>query len=231
MTAQSDELGIEVLTKGDGDIAQSGMRVTVHYEGKLVDGTEFDSSVKRGQPFDFVLGRGQVIKGWELGVEGMAIGEKRKLTIPPELGYGDRGAGAVIPPNATLVFEVELLGLAEAPTLREASPEDLKAAQAEGVLIIDIRREDEWRQTGIIEGAETITAFTEAGQLHPEFQNKFFALVTNPETPILLYCLAGSRSENLGNALLEQLGFTDVRHLSGGIQSWQNSNLPTVEYQ
>lgn len=231
MTAQSDELGIEVLTKGDGDIAQSGMRVTVHYEGKLVDGTEFDSSVKRGQPFDFVLGRGQVIKGWELGVEGMAIGEKRKLTIPPELGYGDRGAGAVIPPNATLVFEVELLGLAEAPTLREASPEDLKAAQAEGVLIIDIRREDEWRQTGIIEGAETITAFTEAGQLHPEFQNKFFALVTNPETQILLYCLAGNRSENLGNALLEQLGFTDVSHLSGGIQSWQNSNLPTVECQ
>ena len=229
MTTQAaDDLGIEILTKGDGDKAQIGQRVTVHYEGRLTDGTMFDSSVKRGQPFEFTLGRGQVIKGWELGVEGMAIGEKRKLTIPPELGYGERGAGDKIPPNATLVFEVELLGLAEAVVLGQATPDDLKKAQADGVVVIDIRHEDEWRETGIIEGAETITAFTETGQLHPDFQRRFFGLVQNPETPIMLYCRTCNRTGSLGNALIDQLGFSNVTHLTDGIVGWKKDGHATT---
>lgn len=97
------------LAVGEGEAAKAGDRVQVHYTGWLLDGTKFDSSVDRGQPFVFPLGAGRVIRGWDEGVAGMKPGGKRKLVIPPDLGYGDRGAGGVIPPNATLVFEVELL--------------------------------------------------------------------------------------------------------------------------
>jgi len=96
---------------GNGNSAAAGQRVSVHYTGWLTDGKKFDSSKDRGQPFMFALGRGEVIRGWDEGVSGMKVGGKRKLTIPPELGYGARGAGGVIPPNATLVFEVELLAV------------------------------------------------------------------------------------------------------------------------
>src|SRR5262249_29361745 len=96
------------LKSGTGKMAEPGMNVSVHYTGWLLDGTKFDSSVDRGQPFKFQLGGGQVIQGWDEGVKGMRIGGKRKLTIPPDLGYGPRGTGP-IPPNATLVFDVELL--------------------------------------------------------------------------------------------------------------------------
>ena len=106
-------LVINDLVVGEGALAKSGDRVTVHYTGWLLDGTKFDSSKDRSQPFSFSLGAGNVIPGWEQGVAGMKVGGKRKLTIPPELGYGARGAGGVIPPNATLTFEVELLKVGE----------------------------------------------------------------------------------------------------------------------
>jgi FKBP-type peptidyl-prolyl cis-trans isomerase len=105
-------LQYEEVRAGTGAKARSGQDVVVHYTGWLTDGRKFDSSRDRGQPFSFGLGAGQVIAGWDEGVSGMQVGGLRKLTIPPQLGYGEFGAGGVIPPNATLVFEVELLEVA-----------------------------------------------------------------------------------------------------------------------
>jgi len=113
MSAKITDSGLkyEDLTVGEGAEATAGKMVTVHYTGWLENGQKFDSSLDRNDPFRFKLGAGQVIRGWDEGVAGMKIGGKRKLTIPANLGYGSRGAGGVIPPNATLIFDVELLAV------------------------------------------------------------------------------------------------------------------------
>jgi len=110
-TTTPSGMTIEDVVVNAGAVAAAGQQVTVHYTGWLTNGDKFDSSKDRGDPFVFPLGAGRVIKGWDEGVQGMKVGGKRKLTIPPALGYGARGAGGAIPPNATLVFEVELLGV------------------------------------------------------------------------------------------------------------------------
>ena len=111
MTAEVKELVKEDIVVGTGDAAKAGDRVTVHYRGTLTNGTKFDASYDRNDPFVFKLGAGEVIKGWDQGVAGMKVGGKRVLLIPSEYGYGRAGAGGVIPPGASLVFEVELLGV------------------------------------------------------------------------------------------------------------------------
>ena len=109
MITTSSGLKYEELQEGAGATAKAGDTVVVHYTGWLTDGTKFDSSLDRNEPFSFKLGAGMVIKGWDEGVQGIKVGGKRKLYIPPELGYGKKGAGGVIPPDADLIFEVELL--------------------------------------------------------------------------------------------------------------------------
>ncbi|MBL6965665.1 MAG: FKBP-type peptidyl-prolyl cis-trans isomerase [Anaerolineales bacterium] len=111
MTQTASGLQYEDTISGTGPAAQTGDKVQVHYTGWLENGTKFDSSVDRNEPFEFPLGAGMVIQGWDEGVAGMQVGGTRKLVIPPELGYGARGAGGMIPPNAMLIFEVELLAI------------------------------------------------------------------------------------------------------------------------
>jgi len=101
----------EDLVVGNGRIAETGLRVNVHYTGWLTDGTKFDSSLDSGQPLSFTLGNQEMIAGWDQGIKGMRVGGRRKLTVPPDLGYGAKGSDSVIPPNATLVFEIQLLGV------------------------------------------------------------------------------------------------------------------------
>lgn len=102
---------MKVIEEGTGAVAENGQIILMQYTGKLTDGTVFDSSIPRGEPFSFRLGAGQVIKGWDVGILGMKVGGKRTLTIPPEMGYGADGFPGVIPPNATLIFDVELVGI------------------------------------------------------------------------------------------------------------------------
>ena len=221
---------VETLQKGNGELATANRQISVHYEGKLSDGTVFDASRLRGQPFSFTLGKGQVIKGWDLGIEGMAIGEIRRLTIPPEMGYGTVGAEGVIPPNATLIFEVELLTVSRPLVMGNMTSNELLEAQAQGAVIIDIRREDEWQKTGIIDGAKTMTAFTKTGHLHQDFQKKFLSMVPSADTQIVLYCRTGNRTTKLGNALVNQLGYSNLNHLRSGIKGWFNDGLKSVPY-
>ena len=114
MTNSDNDLVIEDISVGEGPEANGqGQTAIVHYTGYLTDGTKFDSSLDRSEPFSFPIGRQMVIKGWDQGILGMKVGGKRKLTIPPDMAYGERGAGGVIPPNATLIFEIELLEISE----------------------------------------------------------------------------------------------------------------------
>ncbi len=224
------ELKIETVIEGNGAIASTGKRVSIHYKGMLSDGDVFDASGPHDKPFSFEIGKGQVIGGWEQGVSGMRVGGVRKLTVPPELGYGARGIDNAIPPNATLIFEIELLDVNEPITLGQANPEIFKRAQMDGAVIIDIRREDEWKDTGIIDGAVTITAFLKSGNIHPEFQKKFLNVIPSKKTPIMLYCHVGGRTASLGNALINQLGYSNVSHLTNGIVGWLADGNKIVTY-
>ena len=229
--SMANSLKIETLTKGSGITASTGNWVSVHYKGALVNGEVFDESRPRGRPFRFEIGANQVIPGWEQGVAGMKVGEVRRLTIPPHLGYGAAGAGNVIPPNATLIFEIELIDIREPIKLSQATPETFKTAQKDGAVIIDIRRKEEWIDTGIIENAITITAFQKSGNIHPEFQKRFFSVAPSQETPIMLYCRTGNRTTSLGIALIDQLGYTNISHLKDGITGWIADGHKVVNYQ
>lgn len=216
--ANAEELQINVLQPGEGPEAVSGSEVTVHYTGWLMDGTQFDSSRDRGEPFSLTLGEGRVIPGWEQGLEGMRTGEVRELIIPPGLAYGARGAGGVIPPDATLRFEVELLDV-KTPPFSELDNRGLAEMMEKGVKVVDIRRPEEWHQTGVVAGSHLLTAFDRHGRIEPDFVGEFQELVARDE-PVVLICRTGSRTAALARALAEQLEYQQVYNVTDGITRW-----------
>ena len=215
------------LKVGKGPAAGPFSKVTVHYTGWLMDGTKFDSSLDRGKPFDFTLGSRRVIPGWELGVLGMQVGGKRQLIIPPELAYGSKGAGKVIPPKATLKFEIELLGL-EGPAFENISNDQLKELLAKNVTIVDIRTEPEWQETGIVEGSKTIVSFQRNGRMNPKFMSEF-TKVAGKNDPVILICRTGSRTAVLANALATDEGYTNIYNVTRGITDWIKAGNPVVK--
>lgn len=222
LPATAEELQIRDITIGTGEEADVGVTVTVHYTGWLMDGTKFDSSLDRNTPFSFTLGERRVIPGWEQGVVGMKVGGKRELIIPPELGYGAQGAGNVIPPNATLKFEVELLEV-KGKKYTDLDNDALKAKIASGVPVIDIRRPDEWRDTGVIPGSHLITFFDMKGNVNPQFGALLQKVVSDSNDEVILMCRTGHRSLTLSKYLSEQAGFSKIGNVEKGIVDWIKS--------
>lgn len=221
------KIQIKVMTEGAGAVAVRHSKVSVHYTGWLQDGTKFDSSVDRGKPFQFTLGTGKVIPGWEMGVEGMKVGGKRELTIPPELAYGAKGAAGVIPPNATLRFEIVLLSLTP-PRYSNVDNGALKELLAKGTKIVDLRRKDEWDKTGVIANSKRLTAFDGRGNFVQSFSAALRKYV-RPDEAVIVICRVGNRSAAIANFLAGQSGYTKVYNVTRGIAKWIKDGNPVAK--
>ncbi len=218
------DVKIDEVEVGEGLEAMRFSVVDVHYTGKLQDGKVFDSSLERGEPFRFTLGAGQVIPGWDMGILGMKTGGKRILEIPSELAYGQRGAGNVIPPNARLTFEVALLAV-EPPPFRSIDNAELKAKLESGVKLIDIRRPEEWQQTGVVEGSIKATAFNAEGKFLASFVEMLEGTV-QPEEEFMLICRTGNRTAALTNWLVTRGGYRNALNHRDGITHWIGEGHP-----
>lgn len=220
-------LKINDIKNGTGAQAVMNSKVNVHYTGWLEDGTKFDSSLDRDTPFTFTIGAGGVIKGWDYGVEGMRVGGKRELTIPPELGYGPDGYPGAIPPNATLKFEIELLDVS-GPNYTNIDNIELKKLLEKGVPIVDIRTAKEWSETGVIDGSKTITSFDESGRYVQTFLDDL-GKVAGKDDEVILICRTGNRTAAIAQALSDRAGYKKVYNVQNGIVNWIKENNPVVK--
>jgi rhodanese-related sulfurtransferase len=218
------QVKIDEIDVGQGLEALRFSVVDVHYTGRLESGEVFDSSLERGEPFRFTLGAGQVIPGWDMGVLGMKAGGKRVLSIPPELAYGERGAGNVIPPNASLTFEVELVAV-EPPPFASIDSAALQEKLERRVKLIDIRRPEEWRETGVVEGSIQSTAFDADGKFLPSFVEMLESTV-QPDEEFAVICRTGNRTAALSNWLATRGGYKNVLNVSDGITRWLEEGRP-----
>lgn len=217
---------VREIEVGDGDTAVDGTRVTVQYVGYLTDGTQFDSSYKLGRPFSFTLGLGEVIRGWDLGIRGMRVGGRRELLVPPSLAYGDKGASDVVPPGATLRYEIELLKV-EGATFTPIAADVLKG-ELGTVKVIDIRPESRRAETGTIAGSIAIVAFDEKGVLNRAFLARLLDVATKTDA-IVLVDDDGRRARYMGTFLTQNAGFSKLTGLDGGLDSWSAKGYPLTK--
>ena len=222
-TVMADGIQITNIVQGKGNEIINHSKIQVHYTGKLQDGTKFDSSYDRGQPFSFQIGLKEVIEGWEIGLMGMKVGGKRTLIIPPELAYGERGAGDLIPPNATLTFDIEIVAI-KYPGYGFIKAEDIEGLKENGYKFIDIRTKKERENTGIISGSLEITAFDIYGNFVPEFMKTFRDLVDLNDNTVFI-SNEGEIASMLANGFVEQLKATNMYALKGGIQQLIKENF------
>ena len=218
----ADGVQINNDIEGEGIEIVKHSKIQVHYTGKLQDGTKFDSSFDRGEPFSFQIGLRQVIEGWETGLMGMRVGGKRTLIIPPELAYGERGAGDLIPPNATLTFDIEIVAVKD-PGYGFVKATEIRALQEEGYKFIDIRTEKERDHTGVVPGSLEITAFDIYGNFVPEFMKTFRDLVKLDDNTVFI-SNEGEIASILANGFVEQLNASNMYALKGGIQQLIKEN-------
>ena len=218
----ADGVQINNDIEGEGIEIVKHSKIQVHYTGKLQDGTKFDSSFDRGEPFSFQIGLRQVIEGWETGLMGMRVGGKRTLIIPPELAYGERGAGDLIPPNATLTFDIEIVAVQD-PGYGLVKATEIRALQEEGYKFIDIRTEKERDHTGVVPGSLEITAFDIYGNFVPEFMKTFRDLVKLDDNTVFI-SNEGETASILANGFVEQLNASNMYALKGGIQQLIKEN-------
>ena len=219
----AQELKITNNIEGDGLQVIKHSKIKVHYLGKLENGKKFDSSYDRGDPLSFQIGMRQVIEGWEQGLLGMKVGGKRTLIIPPKLAYGERGVGDLIPSNATLIFEVEIIDI-QLPGYFLVMTKDILRLQKENYQFIDIRTKEERNNTGIIPGSIEITAFDIYGNFVPDFMKNFQNLV-DLNNNVVLISNEGEISSILANGFVEQLGAKYMYSLKGGIQQLIKDNF------
>ena len=221
-SVMADGIQINNVIEGDGAEIINHSKIQVHYTGKLQDGTKFDSSFDRGEPFSFQIGLRQVIEGWETGLMGMRVGGKRTLIIPPELAYGERGAGDLIPPNATLTFDIEIVAVQE-PGYGLVKSTEIRALQEEGYKFIDIRTKKERDHTGVVPDSLEITAFDIYGNFVPEFMKTFRELVKLDDKTVFI-SNEGEIASILANGFVEQLNASNMYALKGGIQQLIKEN-------
>ncbi len=218
------ELTMKDIEVGKGLEALPFSVVEVHYTGKLKDGKVFDSSIERGEPLRFTLGAGQVIEGWDIGIRGMKTKGRRMLNIPPGLAYGEQGAGDVIPPNATLSFEVELISVTPPPFANIGNSE-LQTKLENSTKLIDIRRSEEWNETGVVDDSIKLTAFDKQGRLLQSFINGLQKIV-QPGEEFMVICRTGNRTAALSNWLVTKGGYKNVINVQNGITSWIKEGRP-----
>ena len=221
------ELQIKNNVEGSGVEIINHSKIKVHYLGKLEDGTKFDSSYDRGEPLSFQIGLRQVIEGWENGLMGMKVGGKRTLIIPPEFAYGERGAGDLIPPNATLVFDVEIIDV-QTQMYSFVTMKEIKTLQKENYKFIDIRTKKERDHTGIIANSLEITAFDIYGNFVPEFMKTFQDLIDLNDNVVFIRN-EGKIASILANGFAEQLGAENMHALKGGIQELISENYELIK--